>query len=58
MKRSEACTVGLKSHAEVGIAGLFTVRLLLGDDGKKRVLPAEIAERLGVDARAAKQRAR
>jgi hypothetical protein len=49
--------VALKSQAEVGVADLFMVRLLLGEDGKKRILPAEIAEHLGVDARAAKQRA-
>jgi hypothetical protein len=46
--------VGLTSSAEVGIAGLFKVRLLLGEDGRKRFLPAEVADRLGADAKGAK----
>lgn len=58
MTAAELERMGLKACVEVGVAGLFNVRLLLGEDGHKRFLPGEVAERLGADRNAANQRAK
>src|SRR5580692_6446154 len=44
--------------ATVEFRGLFKVRLLLGLDGRKRVVPGEVAESMGADRNAANQRAK
>jgi hypothetical protein len=56
--KQEIPRVGLKAVAEVSVSGLFAVRLLLGEDRHRYVLPAEIAERLGAAVNAAKARAK
>jgi hypothetical protein len=45
-----------KETAEVEFKGLFRVRLLLGEDGRRRVIVAELAEVLGLQSRGLKQR--
>lgn len=44
--------------AEVEFKGLFRVRLLLDEDGRRRVVPTEIAEALGLDPISFRKRAK
>lgn len=54
---SSVPAVGLKAIEEVSFKGLFTVRLALDEQGKRRVIPTDIADALGMDERAMRRRA-
>jgi len=54
--RTALARVGVKTAATVEFKGLFTVRLLLGEDGRKRVAPKDLADAMGIDADGVRQR--
>jgi len=50
--------VGVKTVPTVAFKGLFTVRLVLGDDDKRRVVVCDVADGLGVARSKLKARAK
>ncbi len=55
-KRAPLARVERKALGEVTFKGLFAVRVLLGADGKRRVVVNEIAATMGLDAKGLRDR--
>jgi P22_AR N-terminal domain len=56
MSKKSLTRIGLKVEVHVEFKDLFKVRLLLGDDGRRRVVPSELADELGLDRQAMHRR--
>jgi len=57
-ERADLARIALKASAEVEFRGLFKVRLLLGEDGKRRVVVNDIADAMGLTRQGLHDRAR